>query len=133
MKKKVLKYSITILTGLLIAAWVASIKEVFLSFGYNTKTLGGLSDAFFVPGILLTCVGCLAWVSSIGFFDSVTFAVRIAVHALLPFVKMEDKTFYDYKMDREEARSGKAPIFLVVIGILFIIISVLFLLLYSSI
>ena len=105
----------------------------FDSFGYNTDTLGALCDAFFVPGIFFAGIGCLVFISTTGFFDSLSYAVRFAAHALLPFVKIEKKSYYDYKVEKEDRREGRTSASLLIVGLVFIGISCIFLLVYSTI
>ena len=105
-KKKLLQYGITAVVGALMAWWVMDIEGFFVVVGDPVHTRAILCDAFFVPGILLSLIGMLVWISSTGFFDALGYAVRTAAHMFLPFVKTERKSFYDYKMEKAEKRGN---------------------------
>ena len=104
MKKKLLQYGITAVVGALIAWWVMDVEGLFVITGAPEHTKAILCDAFFVPGILLVMIGALVWIATTGFFDSLGYAAKTAVHIFLPFIKTERKSFYDYKMEKAEKR-----------------------------
>lgn len=122
MKKRILQYGISFLIGALLACWVMNIEGLFLV-DVPSEIAAILCDAFFVPGILLTMVGCLIWIATTGFFDSIGYAVKVGMHILLPFFnKGERKSYYDYKMEKDEKR-GKTPIFVFIVGAFYLILS----------
>ena len=92
-----------------------------------------LSDGCFVVGLLMTGVGLLTWVSTTGFFDMLSYGVIYGVRAVVGLFggsrKPNDQTFYDYKMAKEEKR-GAAQYAILVSGIVFIALSVVFLMTY---
>ena len=105
--KKLVSYSISGIIALAIALGVAVHQgfalsaALYLNFRY-------LSDGFFVAGVLFTGIGLLTWVSTTGFFDMFSFAIKRAAEFFIPRFLMPNaktpKHFYDYKMAREEAR-----------------------------
>ena len=122
MKKRILQYGICFLIGALLACWVMNIEGLFL-IDVPSEIAAILCDAFFVPGILLTMVGCLIWIATTGFFDSIGYAVKVGMHIILPFFnKGERKSYYDYKMEKDEKR-GKTPIFVFIVGAFYLVLS----------
>ena len=92
-----------------------------------------LSDGCFVVGLVMTGVGLLTWVATTGFFDMLSYGVQYGVRAFVGLFggnrKPNDKSFYDYKMERDEKRSA-AQYSVLISGIGFIALSVLFLVMY---
>ena len=72
--KKLEKYIITLAIGLAIAFLIAVSKDIFNQES-KKDIFHILSDAFFVPGIIITGVGLLVVVSNEGAFDGVAFAM----------------------------------------------------------
>lgn len=131
MKKKLLHYGICFIIGALIAYWVMNIEGLFL-LTVHSEIAAVLCDAFFVPGILLTMVGCLIWISTTGFFDSIGYAVSVGIHLLLPFInKGERKSYYDYKVEKDEKR-GKTPIFIFIVGLFYLLLSSIALIVWTN-
>ena len=130
LKKKLLQYGICGLVGALMAYFVMDSEGLFLTWGASREnTLTILCDAFFVPGIFLVMLGCLLWIANTGFFDSLGYAVRTAAHLLIPFRKVERKTFYDYKEEKAEKR-GKTPAFIGIVGGFYLLLSAVFLVIF---
>jgi len=92
-----------------------------------------LSDGCFVVGLVMTGVGLMTWVATTGFFDMLSYGVQYGVRAFVGLFggnrKPNDKSFYDYKMERDEKRSA-AQYSVLISGIGFIALSVLFLVMY---
>ena len=129
--KKLTIYITTALIGLMIAIPVAMLRGLSTDASL-VNNMWYLSDGFFVSGMLLTGFGALIWVSTTGFFDMFSYAG----HSLLVlFTSLknpkEHKKFYDYKMEKEEKR-GKAKPELFLVGVAFILISLVFLYLYYN-
>ncbi|MBQ8719743.1 MAG: DUF3899 domain-containing protein [Clostridia bacterium] len=131
MKGRLIKYSLTAAVGLLVAFLVAAGQGLF-SASSPPILYSILSDAFFIPGILILSAGALVWIASTGFFDSLAYALSAAAHSLLPFPKAEKKSYYDYKCERSKKRSAAPRAFLYT-GVAFVALSLLFLALYSSV
>lgn len=115
MKKKLLQYGFCGIFGALMAYWVMQTQGLFQAGLETVDTVAILCNAFFVPGILLACLGALLWVATTGFFDSIGYAFRAAGHLLLPFLRIERKTYYDYKTEKAEKRS-QVPGFIFHVG-----------------
>ena len=109
---------------------------ISLGFSFTNDLIdiySNLADAFTVPGILMVLVGSLVWVSTTGFFDTLTFGVSILFKGLLPFKKGERfERFYDYKARKDEKRlTGYG--FIVISGAIFLVIGIIFTALFSKI
>ena len=93
-----------------------------------------LSDAFFVPGVMLTGIGGLVFVAGNGIFDMLNFGVR-KVLLLLRSEKHRaafPRTYYDYLQTKAD-RSNKGQGFLIVVGGIMLALSGLFVLMHLSI
>ena len=66
-------------------------------------------DALTVPGVLLTCMGLLSFVSEQGAFDGISFGVRKAFGQILSEKRRSamPKTYYDYVTAKREKQRGK--------------------------
>ena len=92
-----------------------------------------LSDAFFVPGIIVLLLGALVWVSTTGFFDSFSYVVGVGLRALLPFMRRGDhEKYYDYKVRKGEHRASGFG-FLLISGAIYILVGVVFTILYTKV
>ena len=127
--KKWLQY--LIITGInsLLVLGVMLIQEGFAQTGQ--ELLKVLCNAFFVPGMCTLGLGVLIWSTNGGTFDMIVFGV-IKLFDLFKkdLTKVKYKTFYDYrKAQQEKQRSFSAYI---VVGAVFIAVSILFLVLYNN-
>lgn len=80
------------------------------------------SDAFFIPGALLTAFGCLLFASGQGAFDGVVYAVKsLTWFFSVKSVGKKRESYADFR----ERRHGKKKSFgyLIVIGICFIAVA----------
>ena len=96
-----------------------------------------LSDAFSLPGVLLTCFFGLLWVSSYGFFDGLRYMFSRVGNMFVPGKIPKHETYYDYKMRKQEKREEKegeqgSLSFLLFVGLGFILVAVIFVVLYES-
>ena len=89
-----------------------------------------LADAFTIPGILLIMITALVWISTDGFFDMLSYAMRRFGNALI-FRQSEYKSFYDYKVSRAEKRAHGYS-FLFFVGLGFMVIAAVFMCLFYS-
>ncbi len=132
MKIKLFRYGIGVAIASLIAVWVMYTEGLFDGIAFPTDVvLMILCDAFFVSGILFTLFGALMWIASTGFFDSLSYAVKIALHNFIPTHKWERKSFYDYKMEKAEKRGG-VTLVPVIVGAVFLLVSAVFLIIWSA-
>ena len=81
-------------------------------------------DALAVPGLLLTCLGLLSFVSGQGTFDGLNFSVRKAFSQILSEERRNTmpKTFYDY-VNLKQERRRKKPNVLLFTGLGFLVLA----------
>ena len=124
------KYIITSAVGLVFAALIAFSKNIFAQ--TDPKVVFHiLTDAFFVPGVCITCYGLLVFSSNEGTFDMLIYGTKKFFSLFKKDMSQEKhKTFYEYK----EAQHGNKISFgyLLIIGLALIAISTLFLIFYYN-
>ena len=81
-----------------------------------------MCDAFSIPGIVLVMLGCLVWVSTTGFFDSLGFILSMAFRSLIPGGRLRDERYIDY-VERKRENRAKGYGFLFVSGVVTLVIS----------
>lgn len=131
LKKRLIQYSIAAAIGIAIALLVMNAEGFFVLVGNNAETYSILSDACFVPAAVLISVGALVWIANTGLFDSVSYALTVAAHAIIPFMRNRPKSYYDYKSERE-GKSGKTPMFILYTGAAFLLLAIIFLVIYTG-
>lgn len=91
-----------------------------------------LADATTVPGILFLMSGALVWASSLGALDGISYALGKAVRALIPGGRFrEDEKYADYvERRREKAKKSSGYRFLFVVGAVFMVVSLFFILMF---
>ena len=82
---------------------------------------GALCDGLTVPGVILTGLGLLRWVSDLGAFDGLSFGVRKAFGQVLREERRNrmPKTYYDFVSAREK-KPRKSSRMLLITGGLFL-------------
>lgn len=126
--RKVLKYLIPFLMCAIVVILILVSRDAFAKSG--RLLMMDLCDAFFVPGVIMTCFGLLVFATNGGTFDMLAFGVRKLFDLFKrDLTKVKYRTFYDYR----EAQKEKKRSFLnfLIVGLLFVIISVVFLIVYS--
>lgn len=128
--KTVYKYLITVAVGLVIAFLALLARNIF-NLTATVDFMKAFCDAFFVSGVVLVCVGGLVFVSNGGVFDMLAYGIRTFFESFKKNVTdRKYKDFYEY---REAKKSSKRSFsFLLVVGIVFIAISMIFLALYYN-
>ncbi len=129
-KKLFLSYLITFVIALVLSFLIAS----YRGFAFQNSVYlnaWALSDGTFVTGLLLTGVGALVWVSTTGFFDIFSYGFHSLLLLFTAFKKPQDHmNFYDYQQEKKEKR-GATPVYIFVVGVLFVLLSLLFLAVYK--
>ncbi len=125
--KKVLKYLIPILICALVTVLILVGRDAFVKSGQDL--MKDLSDAFFVPGIVMLCFGVLVFATNGGTFDMLAFGV-IKMFDLFKkdLTKVKYRTFYDYRKAQNEKK--RSFLHLIIIGAGFLIVGVVFLIVY---
>ena len=120
-------YAITFAVGALMTLGVLSIDKAFSAQLPPLDRVRFLSDAFFVPGALIFCVGMMIFVSSKGSFDGLAYSLQFLKRELLRFLpSMRDKveTFADYKARKAEKKTPYR--YLLVVGAVYLLFGFLF-------
>ena len=131
MKKRLISYGITTLIGLSFVLLIVLSKNIFQK--ENAKDVFHiLVDAFFVPGIIIASFGLLVIAANGGTFDMFTYGVRRFFDLFRSDLgKRMQETFYDY---REAKRENPRPAgYLLLVGLVFIAISMMFLIFYYNV
>ncbi len=92
-----------------------------------------LSNAFFIPGVLFFGIGGLSWCAYEGTFDMISYSfTRYGIHNLIPGMqKDKPEEFYEYKQEKEEKRGKKGWLKdALIVGLIGIVVSVVFLVVY---
>ena len=98
---------------------------------YGITTLVGLLLAFFASGVIIACVGLLVVATEGGAFDMLAYAVVLIFDGLRKDVtKRKYKDFYEYKQAKKEKKRSFA--YLLIVGLIFIVISLVFLIPYYN-
>lgn len=119
------KFVAALVTGLILAFAVMWIRGLFTAES-AAEVVMAVSDGFTVAGLLYLCMGALMWVSTTGFFDIFGYAFKKAAHALIPgMVDNSPNNYYDYKSGKEGKRKGFTQHSALVVGVGFIVISLI--------
>lgn len=113
-KKLLAKYIVTVVICVSIIVFVLINRGFFITTDNATRFLY-LADAFTIPGVLILMVGVLALISKTGIFDGLTYGLGRAARSLVPFSKIPDERFYDYKQRKFEGRNLDF-VFLLIVG-----------------
>ena len=122
--KRFRKYFITLTVGLLAVAGLAWAKDVFAQTEPG-KVYHILCDVFFAVGTVMCCAGLLIFSSNEGTFGIFSYGISSFMDLFRPKSKKKYDTFYDYQAAHAEK---KIPFgFLLICGLLFIAVSLVFL------
>lgn len=129
--KTVYRYLITAGVGLLIALLVVLMKNGFEEQDVEIA-MQIWCDAFFVSGVFLTCGGLIVVASNGGVFDMLGYAVSLLWYTFKSSkVERKYKTFYDYREARKDRKRSVS--YVLIVGLAFIAVSVVFLILYETV
>ena len=97
------------------------------------EVMGCISNGFFIAGAMFAGIGALSYIGSKGTYDALSYGVsKIGIHQLIPGIPKEiPESYYDYKMAKEEKGRSWFPNLLIT-GLAGILLSVVFLVLYSA-
>lgn len=130
MKKNLIKYGTSfLLGGGLFCFYLFSQKFPSSEANENYRML---ADAATIPGLLFTMFGALFWTASMGAMDGLTYGLRAAFRALVPGARGEKYETYAEHVEkrREKYAKSKGYGFLLVTGIVFLVIAVIFIALF---
>ncbi len=93
-------------------------------------TMRFCSDSFIIPGVTLSCIFVLTWIASKGIFDGLTYSLRAVGYAVVPFLmKKETKSYYNYKLAKQEKRKP-ARLASLLVGGIFVAFAIIFYIIY---
>lgn len=129
--KKALPYLITAAVGLVIALTIICVKDVWHQSSVKT-VMQILSDAFLVPGVIITGVGLIIFASNGGVFDMLAYAVRMFFDLFRRDLSTRKyKDFYEYRQAKKDKKRDMG--FMLRTGLPFIVLSIIFVIVYSTI
>lgn len=114
------RYGITLLTGFLVAAWIAWSRDVFAQTEL-VDVFHILCDSFFVVGVVVTSFGLLIFSSNEGTFDMLLYGTKLFFGMFRKDATKKYDSFYDYRQEREKHKFSFG--FLVLCGLIFLAIS----------
>lgn len=117
------KYLITLLAGFALAAWIAYSHGV-LDQTAAIKVYHILCDAFFVVGVVITSAGLLIFSTNEGTFDMIAYGIQTFASFFKRDMSRKYETFYDYRASRADKKVSFG--FLVICGLIFLAISLVF-------
>lgn len=131
MKKTILEYSISTGICALLAFLIMVIGGIFV-YEEQFRIYALICDGCFISGIIFVCLGLLFFVYNNGFFD-------ILAYGFMRFFAMFKKnprevkyeTFYDYRVAKAE-RPKADFMYLIIVGVVFIAVSIIFLILWDQ-
>ncbi len=117
---------ITILLDVLIGVGVFAYRGGFATTETNAL-YGALSDAFFVPGVIIASFGIMIYVTGEGLFNIFGYAVNMVA---LPFLKKnrERMTYYEYIQSKHRKKSDSMG-YLCIVGLASVLLGAAFALL----
>ncbi len=126
--KKALPYIISAVVGIIIFIVIICVQTIWNADG-TQEVMGLLSDAFFVPGVLLAGAGLIIFASNGGAFDMLAFAVIRFFDLFRRDVKNKKyKDFYEYREAKKGNKRNMA--FMLLTGLVFIALAGIFLIVY---
>lgn len=133
LKSKIYSYVIATVIALLMVVLVIS-QHDFSELSWADR-YRYISDAFTVPGILYIMVYALVWASSQGALDSLRFLLKNVATSLIPGMRSKKpKSYGDYITALNENRKpAKRFLFLLVIGGILMVISIIFIFLFYQV
>ena len=92
-----------------------------------------ISDAFFIPGVLLICIGLIVYASNEGLFLSISYGFKAIGRTITAKKdeKLMDEKYHEYYA-RQIQKKTKCNHFLIV-GAVFVVLSLLFVIVYFSV
>ncbi len=134
LKNNWIKYLVQTVIALILSLIVMNFRGAFNSELASADRFKGVCDGFSVTAMLYISFGILIWVSTTGFFDIFAYAFRKGAHAIIPGMGLDrsSKSYYDYKQDKMERRNTKPMYSTLIIGVLFLVISIILVMCWYS-
>lgn len=126
-KTLLIKYGCSIGACLVLSLWrIFSENVLAVELREQYRVIG---DSFFLYGFLCFASGMMLWLSQEGAFDGVGYVLSYAWHAILPGTQKKRESYKDY-LERQRGKDKIGFGFLIVTGLLFILISAVFTILF---
>ena len=85
-----------------------------------------LSDAFFVPGILMTLFAGMMYVSGEGALIGISFVLRNVVLAFIPMGRTKHERYADYRARKLREAQKHNNSYILITGLIFLVIGIAF-------
>lgn len=124
------RYVITAGIGLVLAIIVCLTNDIFSADNLQT-VYRILSDACFIPGVLILGIGVLVFVSNEGLFNGISFGLKTLGRSLSAQKgeKIREEDFHEYNQRHREKQRKVSHLFIV--GGIFLILSIIFVFLFG--
>ena len=129
-KSFLIKYGITIAVSLLVSWYYISSRPFHMSEIKEKYRI--LSDAFGLPGIFLISFGLLFVASNEGVFNGLIWGLKYAANTLIPFGRLKKVQKYSDYVEEKKKEKVKGFGFLIVVGVVNIILSVIFMIMFNA-
>lgn len=128
--KKGLPYIITFAVASVLSVLVFWVRGLFTATEVQ-QIYRYLSDGFFISGIIISGYGLLVICSNGGTFDILGYAFVCFIGLFQRDVtKRKSRTFYQYRLAKSEKKRSFA--YLLLVGIFFLVLAVVFVILYMT-
>ena len=130
--KEYKEYAVTTAVALAVGAIIALSRGIFQEDEID-MIITIISDAFFIPGVLLICVGLIVYASNEGLFLSISYGFKAIGRTITAKKdeKLMDEKYHEYYA-RQIEKKTKCKHFLIV-GIVFVVISLVFVVVYFAV
>lgn len=126
--KRALPYLISAAVGIAIFIIIICSKKIW-NLSQTFEIMHLLSDATFVPGVLLAGMGLIVFASNGGVFDMLAYAtIRFFDLFKRDPRNKKYKDFYEYREAKKDRKRGMA--FMLIVGLVFIALATIFLIVY---
>lgn len=122
----ILKYFLSFLVATTFFFLTISLRDIY-STTDQQEIYRTLSDGFAIPGVFFLCVGVLVWLSNQNAFDGIGYAVKHLFTMLIPLFPKKHETYQEFRESRNRV-SGFG--FLFIVGGLFLLLAIIFMLLF---
>ncbi len=133
-KSNIVAYVITFVIACLFTILIAISRGIFDEGNGKKEVYRCLADSLFLPGASFLGIGLLVKIAAEGLFDGVSYLLKYAFYSLIPGgrLKKED-SYYDYKQKKAEKRKTLKSNCILIIGLLFTLLSILFTFLFNAV
>ena len=119
---------VAIATGLVFLT--LGLRDVFATTLDQMTLYRYLADAFTIPGIVFLCLGLLIILAGQGAFVGLGYIFRRMGKFLLPFLFRKDMTYAEYLESRKEKQKSLWFVSFLIVGAVFMIVAIVFIILF---